>query len=177
MYKQDKSKCSLYSSKKKNNNKNLYEIKSNLGNKIDLSYEKNYNNYKKGDKNYNGKVGDYFCSYDSTNNKCNKTEYKSCSVGSEKIVSEESSVKHINLKNSIADIPQSYTGNPLKINNLGFSKCIKSKNGCVGNLFTYDNLGFPQYYRTANPSTQNYMFTDSLKEHKNKKILNCPIRI
>ena len=174
IYKQNKSKCSLYSNKKNNSTKNLYEIKSNLGNKIDLSYEKTYNNYKKGNKDYNGKVGDYFCEYDNTNNICNKTEYKSCSKDSEQVVSEESLTKHINLQNSIDNIPKSSTGNPLKINNLGFNKCIKGKNGCVGNLFTYDNLGFPQYYRTANPSTQNYMFANSLKEHKNKKILNCP---
>ena len=161
LYKENQSKCSMFNEKSKGNNE-IYEIKKNLGNKIDLSLEKSYSDYQKGKKYYNGKVGDYFCKFDENNNKCNVTSAITCKNEDKK------KIKKIDIDIPNIEPDQNNVKFPLRINNLGFSKCIRTKNGCVGNPYTFNNLGYPQYVRTPNPPTENYMFSKQNTNDKKK---------
>lgn len=131
------------------------------GNKIDEKYKNTYLNY-----NVAGKLGDYFCAFDSRNNICYPENTVTCE---DTTTSDESSSQDVTSDFStevLYDSDVDVSINNFKINHL------KGPDGNINLLATYDNDGYPELSRSSNPPQQNFMINEKYNTYPNKQIVN-----
>ena len=150
-------------------------MKNNLGNKISMNYLPYYQSYQEGNKDYNGKIGDYNCGY--SDGECFEISQKKCDSNNNCNTQEESPEQEINRiynyplntisNNNIAQNNLSSSNTKVSINGFKFDKCLSNTgNSCIGPIYTNDDLGFPKRDRTPNPPTQDYMIRKSFEKTK-----------
>ena len=202
IYTEKENSCNLYnnSSQMTSNTKyNTYvkdpsKCNNNLG--FDIQNTKKYKNYYKGYKqggdDYSGKIGDYFCKYNTETNQCMTVSQLECNANSPQCSGQGTS-KGSNMNNSpsgpsgpspcLPPLCNPNTGQHLKPKNKGirindkvFESCQENAEDgfCLDDIYTFDDLGLPVSQYGPNPPSQNYLYMKDYDVKGGFTILNCP---
>ena len=151
-------------------------------------YNDYYKEYKNGGKNFRGAVGDYFCDYNSTVQKCFQTKKLSCTPDSPQCLGQtDTQPKKRDTGGGasacLAPLCDPNTGQHVKhkikgirINEYVFQNCQEedSEGHCIDDIYTFDDLGLPISQNTSNPPTKNFLYTRDYDVKDKFKIINCP---
>jgi hypothetical protein len=145
------------------------------------NYKNAYKGYKTSGDDYDGKVGDYFCTYKKGPETC--VEYKdvTCNTNRKRKKKPPKPNPHIGPSACLPPLCDPNSGKPIhktikgiKINDYQFNNCQKEDKGfCLNDIYTFDDLGLPVTGSSSNPPGKNFLYTKDFSIQNGYRIYSC----